>query len=187
MTPREGGFFDNLDAWTRTTPKPAPPSGLLSRIPFRGGWIVYLGYEAAAEIERHLELPASSAPLTAFALRIEHFAVHELSTGRVFVVSEAAEAPEHHGLLADLTAGAELRPQDGVPIPIEWLGRRSPSGSSTASGAFRNTSRRVTCIRRIFRVRGGFACARDRCRPVFTRRCDVRIPRRSRPACSSAT
>ena len=127
VTAREGGFFDNLDAWTRATPKPPPPSGSLSRIPFRGGWIVYLGYEAAAEIERHLKLPASSATLKAFALRIEHFAVHELSTGRVFVVSEAPDAPEHHRLLADLAAGAELHPQDGVPIPIERLEEEEPA------------------------------------------------------------
>ena len=95
VTPREGGFFENLEAWTRATPKPARPAGLLAHIPFRGGWVVYLGYEAAAEIERHLRLPASSAPLTAFALRIEHFVVHELSTGRVFAISEGAEESAH--------------------------------------------------------------------------------------------
>jgi anthranilate synthase component 1 len=126
VTPREGGFFDNLDAWTRETPRPLPPTGLLSHIPFRGGWIVYLGYEAAAEIERHLKLPPSRAPLTAFALRIEHFIVHELSTGRVFAISEAPDASAHDTLLADLAAGAALPPQEGVPIAVERLDEEDP-------------------------------------------------------------
>lgn len=136
VSPREGGFFENLDAWTRQTPRPAPPSGLLSRIPFRGGWIVYLGYEAAAEIERHLKLPPARAPLTAFALRIEHFVVHELSTGRVFAISEAPDASAHDVLLADLAAGAELPPLDGAPISIESLAEEAP-------GLFLDRVRRV--------------------------------------------
>jgi anthranilate synthase component 1 len=126
MTPRDGGFFDNLDAWTRATPKPAAPTGLLARIPFRGGWIVYLGYEAAAEIERHLNLPASRAPLTAFALRVDHIVVHELATGRVFAVSEGAAASAHDSFLADLARRAELLPADGAPVAIERFEEEAP-------------------------------------------------------------
>jgi anthranilate synthase component 1 len=126
VTPHEGGFFENLDAWTRRTPRPAPPSGLLAGIPFRGGWIVYLGYETAAEIERHLELPRSRAPLTAFALRIEHFVVHELATGRVFAVSESPDATAHDALLADLASYVALPPQDGAPIPVERIDEEAP-------------------------------------------------------------
>jgi anthranilate synthase component 1 len=121
VTPGDGGFFANLDAWTRATPKPAPPRGALAQIPFRGGWIVYVGYEAAAEIERHLELPPSRAPLTAFALRIEHFAVHELATGRVFAVSERSDDLGHDALLADLAAYADVPPPDGAQVPAESL------------------------------------------------------------------
>jgi anthranilate synthase component I len=126
---REGGFFDNLDAWTRATPRPSPPSGLLSSLPFRGGWIVYLGYEAAAELERHLDLPASRAPLTAFALRIEHFVVHDLSTGRVYVVSESPDPAAHDAILADL---ADLAPwaggksHDGAPVAVERIDEEAP-------------------------------------------------------------
>jgi anthranilate synthase component I len=127
VTPLEGGFLANLDAWTRRTPKPAPPSGLLARIPFRGGWIVYLGYETAAEIERHLELPPAQAPLTAFALRIEHFVVHELATGRVYAVSESPDAIAHEALLSDLTSFAALPPQDGAPIPVDSIDEEAPA------------------------------------------------------------
>jgi anthranilate synthase component 1 len=126
ITPRAGGFFDNLDAWTRATPKPAPPTGLLANIPFRGGWIVYLGYEVAAEIERHLELPPSRAPLTAFALRIEHFLVHELATGRVFAVSEGGDTSMHDALIADLAPQAGVPPHAGVPMAIESLDEEAP-------------------------------------------------------------
>ncbi|MFZ2235445.1 MAG: aminodeoxychorismate synthase component I, partial [Dokdonella sp.] len=39
-------------------------------LPFRGGWLLYLGYELAASIEPALHLPASDGPLpTALALR----------------------------------------------------------------------------------------------------------------------
>ena len=39
-------------------------------LPFRGGWLLYLGYELAASIEPSLRLPASDGPLpTALALR----------------------------------------------------------------------------------------------------------------------
>jgi anthranilate synthase component 1 len=136
VTPRKGGFFENLDAWTRATPKPAPPSGLLARIPFRGGWVVYVGYEAAAEIERHLELPPSRAPLTAFALRIEHFVVHELATGRVFAVSEGSDAAAHDALLADLAAHSELPPPQGAQVAVESLDEEAP-------GLFLDRVRRV--------------------------------------------
>jgi anthranilate synthase component 1 len=126
VAPREGGFFENLDAWTRGTPRSMPPTGPLSRIPFRGGWIVYVGYEAAAELERHLKLPASRAPLTAFALRIEHCVVHEVSTGRVFAISEVADIPAHDALLADLAAGAASPAQDGAPVAVERIDEEAP-------------------------------------------------------------
>ena len=39
-------------------------------LPFRGGWLLYLGYELAASIEPALKLPASAGPMpTALALR----------------------------------------------------------------------------------------------------------------------
>ncbi len=126
VTPRAGGFFENLDTWTCATPKPAPPAGLLAEIPFRGGWIVYMGYEAAAEIERHLKLPPSQSPLTAFALRIEHFAVHELETGRVFAVSEESDASAHDALVADLVSRAHESPPDGAPIAAERVEEEAP-------------------------------------------------------------
>ncbi len=128
VTPRSGGFFDNLEAWVRATPKPRPevPAGPLAHIPFRGGWIVYLGYEIAAEIER-LKLPPARTPLTAFALRVEHFAVHDLVTERLFAVSEVPDRAAHAALVADLLPrGAATSPLEGAPVPIENLDEEAP-------------------------------------------------------------
>jgi len=98
MTPGEGGFFDNLEAWyRRESVTPAQKS-----LPFLGGWLVYLGYEVAAEIESHLHLPAASTPYSAFALRVENIIVHELATDKVFAISETGDADALARLIADL-------------------------------------------------------------------------------------
>jgi anthranilate synthase component I len=118
MTPRPGGFLDNLEAWARTTPKPAP-SDALAHIPFRGGWIVYVGYEIAAEIERRLRLPPARAPLTAFALRIEHFVVHDLATGRTVAVSEVPDRAAHQAIVQDIWNVRSHPCPNDAPVPIE--------------------------------------------------------------------
>ena len=98
ITPRAGGFFDNLETWFRreTAPFPGKP------LPFLGGWFVYLGYEVAAEIESHLQLPVADTPYSAFALRVENIIVHELATDTVYAISETGDAEAHASLIADL-------------------------------------------------------------------------------------
>src|SRR5687768_15954955 len=57
VTPGAGGFLDNLESWFR---RDAAPRGAHPKTsPFLGGWIVYLGYEVAAEIEPRLRLPSA--------------------------------------------------------------------------------------------------------------------------------
>jgi anthranilate synthase component 1 len=98
ITPAAGGFFDNLEAWFRREKvKPAAKP-----LPFLGGWFVYLGYEVAAEIESHLQLPLAETPYSAFALRVEDFIVHEIATDTVFAVSEKGDRQAHAQLVADL-------------------------------------------------------------------------------------
>ncbi|HET7842728.1 MAG TPA: aminodeoxychorismate synthase, component I, partial [Xanthomonadales bacterium] len=60
-------FFPALaDAWRRERiARPAAPG-----VPFRGGWVLLLGYEAAAACEPRLKLPAAAGGLPdALALR----------------------------------------------------------------------------------------------------------------------
>jgi len=112
VTPGPGGFFDNLEAWfqrERATAQGKP-------LPFLGGWLVYLGYEVAAEIESHLHLPIAETPYSAFALRVENIIVHELATDTVFAVSENGNAEALARLIADLQQ-ADRRPFVPTPLP----------------------------------------------------------------------
>ena len=44
-------------------------AGEPASLPFSGGWLLYLGYELADEIEPRLRLPPSADPLVALAIR----------------------------------------------------------------------------------------------------------------------
>jgi len=112
VTPGPGGFFDNLEAWFQRERAPAQGKPL----PFLGGWLVYLGYELAAEIESHLHLPIAETPYSAFALRVENIIVHELATDTVFAVSENGNAEALARLIADLQQ-ADRHPFVPMPLP----------------------------------------------------------------------
>ena len=108
-----GGFLDNLEAWFRD--EAAPIAGAPKALPFLGGWFVYLGYETAAEIEPRVNMPRAAAPYSAFALRVENFAIHDMTTGRVYAVSPRGASAAHAQLIRDLevadqsTASIDLR------------------------------------------------------------------------------
>ena len=58
------------------------------KIPFCGGWFVYLGYELAKEIEPSLHTPSSPFKLpTAFASRVSTAIVFDHIDNEIFVVS----------------------------------------------------------------------------------------------------
>jgi anthranilate synthase component I len=77
-------------------------------VPFTGGWLLYLGYELAGEIEPRLRLPQPAVGPVAQALRIPAAVVHEHDSGRCWIVAE----PEAAGLIpliaADLQRVARL-------------------------------------------------------------------------------
>ena len=108
-----GGFLEALDAWWRSLPPPAagsPP-------PFGGGWLLYLGYELAAEVEPRLDLPRSPDPWIALAWRTPAAWVRERGSGRAWVVAE----PGHEGLIEEFSAharAAAAAPGPG-PGPVE--------------------------------------------------------------------
>ncbi|HET9862302.1 MAG TPA: hypothetical protein VFP37_02595, partial [Steroidobacteraceae bacterium] len=78
---RPGAFLDNLEAWWRRERTPREDA---KPLPFFGGWFVYLSYELAQEVEPVLRMPAAADPCSAFALRVEHLAVHEHGSGATF-------------------------------------------------------------------------------------------------------
>jgi 4-amino-4-deoxychorismate synthase (2-amino-4-deoxychorismate-forming) component I len=114
-----GGFIDNLGAWLRRESQPRDPA---KPLPFMGGWFVYLAYELAQEVEPILKMPASDSPFSAFALRVEHLAVHDHATGGVFLVSQNGDAATHAKVLAAIEAAARdpMRETGDNPRVDRW-------------------------------------------------------------------
>ena len=81
----DAGFCVALGRWWQALRLPA--SG--SRLPFSGGWLVYLSYELAAEIEPQLALPQSAEPLIALAVRCPAAWIRDRSSGLSWLVAEA--------------------------------------------------------------------------------------------------
>jgi anthranilate synthase component 1 len=104
-----GGFLDALDRWWRalkTTPQ-------RSDLPFHGGWLVYLGYEIAGEIESRLSLPPSADPLVALAIRTPAAWIRDRGAHRAWLVAEAG----YEALCDRFEADAREAGPDGAPPP----------------------------------------------------------------------
>jgi anthranilate synthase component 1 len=125
MQPQAATFLDALEVWWQHSAKPASPhdsdlhTARQSGVPFAPGWVVFVGYEIAADIEPHLILPPTPLPWRAFALRTPCALVHVLATDAVWAVAE----PGAHSLLDEVVADAErqARASDaaGWPDPVE--------------------------------------------------------------------
>jgi len=87
-----------------------------SRLPFRGGWAVFLGYELAAQIEPHLHLPApAEAPIpTALALRCPAAIIIDRHAEQTFLIAENT----HADLLGAMGADLESAPASLAAAPI---------------------------------------------------------------------
>lgn len=105
-------FFDALDvAWRRDVCAERSEG-----FPFLGGWAVLLAYEAAAQVERVLELPAASGAVPmALALRCPAALLRDRVTGAMWVVAE----PAHATLLAQVESDIE-KLIDSRPPPPHW-------------------------------------------------------------------
>ena len=98
------GFLRSLAEWTRAlrTPSVATP------LPFTGGWILYLGYELAMEVEPRLRLPAGPDAIVALAIRAPAAWIRDRSTGQAWLMAESG----YEGLLDDFEA--HVRQAGGV-------------------------------------------------------------------------
>jgi anthranilate synthase component 1 len=126
---RHQGFLDALEElWRRSRFSPESPTAEQALQweslagPFQGGWIVYLGYELAAEIEPQLRLPALSladpAPL-AFALRVPAVLVYDHVADRAWSVIESGREDLGQRLHRDLIH-AVPSPAIGDPVAPSW-------------------------------------------------------------------
>ncbi len=120
MQPGAANFLDALEIWWRQSAGAhSGDSSDLHRarqsgVPFAPGWVVFLGYEVAAEIEPHLRLPPSPLPWSAFALRTPCALVHVLATDTVWAVAE----PGAEELLEQVVADARRQPALAPAHPV---------------------------------------------------------------------
>ncbi|HKS59100.1 MAG TPA: aminodeoxychorismate synthase component I [Steroidobacteraceae bacterium] len=108
-------FLPSLDrAWQRErTAASRPETG--PAVPFTGGWLLYLGYELAGQIEPRLRLPQPVVGPVAQAIRIPAAVVHEHDSGRCWIVAEEQAAQLIPRIAADLHGVAPL-PESRAPL-----------------------------------------------------------------------
>ena len=103
-----GPFLPALDrAWQRERVAPSQ-SDSGPAVPFTGGWLLYLGYELAGEIEPRLHLPQPAVGPIAQAIRIPAAVIHEHDSGRCWIVAEPEAADLIPRIAADLQRVARL-------------------------------------------------------------------------------
>ncbi len=93
-------FLPALDRWWQRERTSAPATQ--SPVPFTGGWLLYLGYELAGQIEPRLRLPQPTVGPVAQALRIPAAVVHEHDSHRCWIVAEKGAADLIPRIAADL-------------------------------------------------------------------------------------
>jgi 4-amino-4-deoxychorismate synthase (2-amino-4-deoxychorismate-forming) component I len=79
-----GGFLAALENWWLELRAPAEAASL----PFAGGWLLYLGYELAREIEPRLLLPPGDDPYLALAIRAPAAWIRDRRSGRAWITAE---------------------------------------------------------------------------------------------------
>jgi anthranilate synthase component 1 len=118
------GFLDTLESlWLHATQgaQPADRSRTIPGGPFHGGWVTYLGYEVAAEIEPQLAVsmpPAAGSAPRAFALRIAAALVYDHFEDRAWLRLE----PGREALLPRLRSDLDRSRWGPAPqaLPSPW-------------------------------------------------------------------
>jgi 4-amino-4-deoxychorismate synthase (2-amino-4-deoxychorismate-forming) component I len=121
--PRGGDFLTTLENWWLSERIATAPR----KLPFVGGWALFLSYEAAQEIEPQLRLPRSSLPWRAFALRTPCALVHERATGKVFAVAEPAAVDCLDRLEADARLAVASAPAATDTLSVESVTEEDPA------------------------------------------------------------
>jgi anthranilate synthase component 1 len=123
LQPHGTDFLTALESWWLAERVPATRQ----RLPFNGGWALFLSYEAAQEVEPHLRLPNSTLPWRAFALRVPCALVHERATGKVFAVAEPSAVDSLDRMEADARAASAHAGWSTEPVGIESVTEEDPA------------------------------------------------------------
>jgi anthranilate synthase component 1 len=94
-----GDFLTALDRWWRAEHAAPSPD---RRLPFRGGWFLFLGYELAAQVEPSLKLPRGGPLPVALAARTPAAWVRDHAAGSASLVWEEGCDPAVPALLEKL-------------------------------------------------------------------------------------
>jgi anthranilate synthase component 1 len=97
--PELNGFLGALDTWWKRERDRAAHAASL---PFRGGWLLFLGYELAGHIETRLRLPQPHNGPIAQAVRIPAAVIFQHESEEAWIVVEEAHATLVAQIEADL-------------------------------------------------------------------------------------
>lgn len=105
-----GSFLDSLDRWWQSE-RVSPQS---RDFPFTGGWLLYLGYELAGQIEPRLRLHAPQSGPIAQAIRVPAAIVHRAERGESWIVAEQGAEELVASIRRDISGQAATQ---GKPLP----------------------------------------------------------------------
>lgn len=97
-------FLGALDAWWQA--ERTEPTN--DKLPFQGGWFLFLAYELAAEIEPSIKFHSDPVLPVAFAVRCGAALVVDHSSGQSFFISEDNSRNDFESVCADIEAANEL-------------------------------------------------------------------------------
>ncbi len=123
VTPAAPGFLDALEMWWRRERVEQDAAQSSAALPFAGGWVIFLGYEAATEIEPRLALPQTPLPWRAFALRTPCALIHDLASDTVLAVAEEGAAAQLQALERAAYRAAEQLASAPAPQPAAHIVR----------------------------------------------------------------
>lgn len=119
-----GRFLEALDAWWRREHAPSAAGDADRSLPFTGGWLLYLGYELAGEIEPRLVRPGrwnwGSGPI-AQAVRVPAALIYEHGSGRGWLIAEPGAEALLEDMARDLeaTGAPPAAPPERLALTIE--------------------------------------------------------------------
>jgi anthranilate synthase component 1 len=110
-----GGFLAALDRWWQTLRLPAEAAAL----PFTGGWLVYLSYEIAREIEPSVAFPPSAEPLVALAIRAPAAWIRDRRSGVAWLIAEQGFDHLLERFACDVAESTGLPTAPVAELPVE--------------------------------------------------------------------